>query len=51
MLVTPRAMRVAKPVLHSEAPSCGPRAGGFHFWVVCLILLVLLFGAFAMNLL
>lgn len=29
MLVSVRAMQVAKPVLHSKAPSCGSRAGGF----------------------
>lgn len=40
-------MQVGKPVLRPKAPSCGPRAGGFHFPVVCLILLVLLCGASA----
>lgn len=44
MLVSVRAMQVAKPVLHFKAPSCGSRAGGFLLGKLS-DLLMLLFGA------
>ena len=44
MLLTSVSNAGRQTCVTSQSPSCGPRAGGFYFRLVCLMLFVLLWG-------